>query len=199
MSLWEQKANNGFDLIYTITEPGSTDRMRTMKTICKIRHLTQLDEPFLWEMLYLAVFVPQGQAPLPRKIIHEPIIRRYVENWGLPDDIGFLAIDGNIPVGAAWLRHFSEDYQGYGYIDNTTPEMCIAVLPEYRGKGIGSDLIKQLFELAKDRYMQISLSVSEENPARSLYERMGFQTVKQEGDSLTMLNKRMNAKFTLET
>jgi ribosomal protein S18 acetylase RimI-like enzyme len=166
-----------------------------METVCKIRRLTQLDEPFLWEMLYYALYVPKGQPPLPRETIHESKIRRYVENWGLPDDVGYIATDGDIPVGAAWLRKFSEENKGFGYIDNMTPEISVALLPEYRGKGIGSALLNQLFELTKERYASVSLSVSQENPSRRLYERMGFQIVKQEGDSLTMLkylNKKKN-------
>ena len=169
---------------------------KVMKTIYKIRRLTQLDEPFLRDMLYYALYVPKGQPPLPRETIYEPKIRRYVENLGLPDDIGCIAIGGDIPIGAAWLRKFPEDNQGFGYIDNMTPEISIALSPEYRGKGIGSALLNYLFDLVKERYASMSLSVSQENPARRLYERIGFQIVKQEGDSLIML-KYLNKKKSL--
>jgi hypothetical protein len=45
----------------------------------QIRPLAQADEPFLWEMLYHALFVPPGMAPFPRELIYQPAIRRYVE------------------------------------------------------------------------------------------------------------------------
>jgi ribosomal protein S18 acetylase RimI-like enzyme len=158
-----------------------------MAIIYKIRPLALQDEPFLWEMLYHAVYVPEGHAPFPREIINEPKIRQYVEHWGMADDIGFIALDANIPVGAVWLRKFTEENKGFGFIDSMTPEMCIALLPDYRGQGIGSALLNQLFEFAREDYASISLSVSTDNPAYRLYERMGFGVVKQEGDSFTMV------------
>ena len=158
-----------------------------MNTHYKIRPLTPLDESFLWEMLYEALYVPQGQPPFPREIIYEPKIRQYVDQWGKSDDMGYLVLDRDRPVGAAWLRKFNETSRGFGFIDDSTPELSIALLPAYRGRGIGSVLLNRLFELAKERYTSISLSVSKENPARKLYERMGFEVAKQEGESLTMV------------
>ena len=37
------------------------------------------DEPFLWEMLYQALYVPEGQPPFPRDILREPDIACYVQ------------------------------------------------------------------------------------------------------------------------
>jgi ribosomal protein S18 acetylase RimI-like enzyme len=158
-----------------------------METVFTIKRITPFDEPFLWEMLYQALYVPAGESPLPREIIHEPEIKKYVENWGEPDDMGLIAIDGDTPVGAVWLRRFTDNNKGYGYFDDMTPELSIALLPTYRGKGIGSHLLKCIFEIARERYASISLSVSLGNPARRLYERAGFLLVKQEGNSVTML------------
>ena len=152
-----------------------------------IRPLTPRDQPFLWEMLYLSLHVPDGQAAFPREIIYEPNLRHYVENWGLPGDLGLIALDEALPVGAAWLRKLREEDRGYGFVDEQTPEMGIALLPAYRAKGLGSALLEALFEAAKETYPAISLSVSIDNPARRLYERMGFIPLRQEGDSLTML------------
>lgn len=158
-----------------------------MSTMFSIRPLTPRDQPFLWEMLYLSLHVPNGQAAFPREIIYEPNLRHYVENWGLPGDLGLLALDDALPVGAAWLRKLREEDRGYGFVDEQTPEMGIALLPAYRAKGLGSALLEALFEAAKETYPAISLSVSIDNPARRLYERMGFIPLRQEGDSLIML------------
>ena len=38
----------------------------------EMRAATVSDEPFLWEMLYLALFVPPGEPPLPRSVLRDP-------------------------------------------------------------------------------------------------------------------------------
>lgn len=47
----------------------------------------------------------------------------------------------------------------------------IAVHKDYRGKGLGKDLMLKTFEQAKG---SIKLHVEPENPARFLYEKLGF-------------------------
>ncbi|MBN1430572.1 MAG: GNAT family N-acetyltransferase [Anaerolineae bacterium] len=146
------------------------------------RPSTRDDEPFLWEMLYQAIFVPHGM-PLPdRDIVKHSNLARYVEGWGRIDDMGVAAVDAGIPVGAAWLRLMI----GYGYVDDQTPELSVAVLPEYRGQGLGTQMIERLLQVAKSRYHAVSLSVSVDNPARRLYERLGFKAVSRDDASMTM-------------
>ncbi len=55
-------------------------------------------------------------------------------------------------------------------------EFGIIVGEEYRGKGIGTKLMKSLFHLAKDQFKieLLHLQVYQDNPAIRLYERMGF-------------------------
>ena len=43
--------------------------------ILELRKAAESEEPFLWEMLYLAVFVPPGAPPIPRSILSEPALR----------------------------------------------------------------------------------------------------------------------------
>ena len=138
-------------------------------------------------MLYQALYVPRGAQPFPREIIYQPEIRKYVENWGKPDDSGLIASHGKTPIGAVWLRTFTEDEKSYGFLDPTIPELSIAILPGYRGQGIGTALLQQMFVTASERYPSICLSVSLENPARRLYEKAGFLPVKREGDAIILL------------
>ena len=154
-----------------------------------IRPLTLNDEPFLWEMLYQALYVPPGQTPFAREVIYEPEISRYVIGWGKPDDAGIVASDENQPVGAAWLRLFAGDNRGYGYVDDVTPELSLAVLPGYRGQGIGSQLLAGLLEIARPRYAGICLSVDADNPAVRLYRRFGFEIARAHEASLTMVKR----------
>ncbi|MCC9648213.1 GNAT family N-acetyltransferase [Rubrivivax sp. JA1029] len=48
------------------------------------------------------------------------------------------------------------------------------LLPAYRRAGIGSRLIAEVLAEARDQGARVSLSVLKSNPARSLYERLGF-------------------------
>jgi len=151
-----------------------------------IRPLTQADEPLLWEMLYHAMYVPPGDAPSLRETVNRPELARYVRGWGRADDRGFVALDGHQPIGAAWLRLLVGDDGGYGHVDDATPELSIAVLSEYRGRGIGTRLLTRLLQLASEHYAAVSLSVAQNNPALRLYGRLGFDIVGTSGVSLTM-------------
>jgi ribosomal protein S18 acetylase RimI-like enzyme len=154
---------------------------------CIIRPLAAEDEPFLWEMLYQALYVPEGQYALPREVIHLPKLARYVQNWGNKGDRGFLASDAATgqPVGVVWLRSLIGENKGYGYVDDDTPELSIAVFPEHRGQGIGTQLLTHLFASVCEQ-SSVSLSVSANNPAVRLYERFGFEVVSRSGESLLM-------------
>ena len=157
--------------------------------IVTIRQLTAADEPFLWEMLYQALYVPEGAEPLPRDIVKRPEISRYVQNWGNNDDMGFIAIDEieQRAMGAVWIRLLTGENKGYGYVNDRTPELSIAVLPEYRTRGVGTRLLVHLLKNIQTRYQAISLSVSPNNPALRLYQRLGFEKVEAIGNSLTMI------------
>ena len=136
-------------------------------------------------MVYAALFVPAGQPPFPLTVLDRPDISHYYRGFGhRPGDVGWIAQapSGEL-VGAAWARQLTSDDPGYGYVDDDTPELSIAVIAPHRGTGIGSCL---LAELARS-VARCSLSVDERNPARRLYERFGFEVVAVHGASLTML------------
>lgn len=154
----------------------------------EFRTLTASDEPFLWEMLYQALYLPPGQPPFPREILQKPEIACYVQGWGQPHDRGFAALVEGAPVGAAWLRLLTAERPGYGYVDDDTPELSIAVLPKFRGRGIGSQLMTCLLELAQQtHYPAVCLSVSPGNPALRLYQRLGFAKVDETLSSIKMI------------
>lgn len=155
---------------------------------CLIRPITQEDTGFLWEMLYQAIQVAKGAEPPSRDVLLQPEIRRYLQDWGRPHDSGFVAVDPvtSNPIGAVWLRLLTGGRRGYGYVDDATPELTIAVVPECRGKGIGTRLLSHLLRDSESRHPSLSLSVSPDNPALRLYRRLGFETVGICGTSLVM-------------
>jgi ribosomal protein S18 acetylase RimI-like enzyme len=138
---------------------------------CQIQTLTNRDESILLPMLMHAAHESSVE-----NVRSNPDLFRYVKDWGRNEDIGFVAID-NTPIGAAWLRLFTSEDRGFGYVDDRTPELAIAVFPEYRGKGIGTKLLTHIVEYAGDLYPAISLSVRANNPVISLYQRLGFVKV----------------------
>ncbi|WP_437485927.1 N-acetyltransferase family protein [Sorangium sp. So ce1014] len=152
-----------------------------------IRLLTPADEPLLWEMLYQAIHVPEGSPPPPRDIVHRPELSRYVQGWGQLDDLGVVALQEGEAAGAAWLRRLTGALRGYGHVDDETPELAIALLPQHRGRGLGTRLLTSLLDTARNRYPAISLSVSPDNPAIRLYRRLGFVDAGRNGTSLTLV------------
>jgi ribosomal protein S18 acetylase RimI-like enzyme len=155
------------------------------------------DPAFLAEMLYEAVnWRDDGAEERPplEELLAKPELRRYVEGWGRKGDAAIVALDRlEEPVGAAWYRVFEAAEPGYGFVAPDVPELSIAVYPECRGQHVGGLLLGALLSRARsDRYRAISLSVAEENPARRLYARQGFEVATptgqtEPGGSLTMI------------
>lgn len=50
----------------------------------------------------------------------------------------------------------------------------IAILPEYRNSGIGSRLLSNVLDEARRSNRVVTIHVEKNNPARALYERLGF-------------------------
>lgn len=148
-----------------------------------IHPLTSEDQPMLWDFLHHAIYIPAGEERPQKAILNEPDIALYAAGWGRDGDMGLKDLDNGTPVGAVWLRLI----HGYGHVAGDIPELTIAVLPAFRGQGIGTELLKELIDIASQRYRGISLSVVGDNPAMRLYEKLGFQIVRPDGASYTML------------
>lgn len=53
----------------------------------------------------------------------------------------------------------------------------IYILPSYQGKGLGTAILQELIEHAQAQKLALRLQVLRVNPARGLYERLGFRIV----------------------
>jgi ribosomal protein S18 acetylase RimI-like enzyme len=141
------------------------------------------DVRFLRDMLRHAYY---WRERMPHGPIDAPV-QRYVLNWGRPGDAAVIAIDDGNPVGAAWYRLFKESERGYGFVDEQTPELSIAIVPSKRGTGLGSELLDALLDRARtDGYEAITLSVEKDSPAVGLYERHGLQRLGEDDGGVTM-------------
>ena len=149
------------------------------------REILPEEIPVLDDFLYEAIFLPEGVPAPPRSIIDQEDLQVYVRDFGKKaDDRCMVAeVDGKI-VGAVWTRVMDD----YGHIDNRTPSLAISLYKEYRGLGIGTELLRQMLEkLRQEGYERISLSVQKENYAQRMYRRAGFEDVEDRGEEILMV------------
>ena len=136
------------------------------------------DMRFLRDMLRHAYHWRLGDPDLP--------VFRYVQNWGRHGDAGVIAFDGPNIYGAAWYRLFPENSPGFGFVSEETPELTIAVVPSHRGHGTGGELLEALIERARNEgFSRVSLSA--ELGQTGFYEKHGFQEVRREDGTVTMV------------
>ena len=135
-----------------------------------IRPIRLADEPFLWQCMALAAHEPSAEA-----VAAIPSAARYLTGWGRPGDFGLIAEVDDVPGGAIWARQFTPAENPHVYVDEHTPELVLAVLPELRGRGVGRRLLHALAERARNRHPALCLTVRAQNPAMKLYERVGFE------------------------
>jgi ribosomal protein S18 acetylase RimI-like enzyme len=57
----------------------------------------------------------------------------------------------------------------------------ITLLPAFRGRGLGSALLRALIEEADAAAKPLTIHVEQANPARALYERLGFRPAGEHG------------------
>jgi ribosomal protein S18 acetylase RimI-like enzyme len=154
-----------------------------------IRPATAQDVAFLKKMLYEAArWNPDWPREPIEEVLADPMLVRYHQGWGRPGDGGVVAEVEGQPVGAAWYRVFTPDAPGYGFVDEKTPEVSIAVAPLHRRKGIGEAVLRSCMVQAREEGFQaLSLSVAVHNRSRMMYQRAGFEKVGESGGSWTMV------------
>ena len=150
-----------------------------------IREMTVMEYPLLNKFLYEAIFIPDGIEPPPRNIITSPELQIYVDRFGeLKDDFALVAEVEKKVVGAVWVRIMND----YGHIDDKTPSLAISLYKEYRGQGIGTDMMKEMLSLLKAHgYKRVSLSVQKTNYAVEMYRKIGFDIVRGNEEEWIML------------
>ena len=91
-------------------------------------------------------------------------------------EFGVVSTSHGEPTGVVWVTRFPAEAPGYGFVRADVPELSVCVLPGYRGAGLGAGLVGAAVAEARRRSLPaLSLSVEDGNPARRLYERVGFR------------------------
>lgn len=150
-----------------------------------IREMNTTEYPLLNDFLYEAIFIPDGVEAPPKSIINSPELQVYVSDFGTQKhDHALLAeIDGKV-VGAVWVRIMND----YGHIDDTTPSFAISLYKEYRGQGIGTALMQEMFTTLRNAgYKQASLSVQKANYAAKMYLKLGFEIISENEEEYIMV------------
>lgn len=133
-------------------------------------------QDLLWNFLHIALWDPPPAGLRPLETLQLPPVRIYAENWGRDGDIGVIAkIPGeDKPIGACWMR-LVPDGMGLAYIDESTPQLGIALLPAWQHKGHGKAMMLAALDMARQQGIkQVALTVHPQNPAAGMYASCGF-------------------------
>lgn len=159
----------------------------------ELRDASGHDEPWLKQLFVLSQPAMEALAALPGDIgetlvamqysarqahfqAHWPRAVQRVIEWRDGGEPG--RAPGGQTVGALWA---DEGSQGIHVLD-------IAVLPAWRGRGIGTRCLQDLIASAARRHLPVTLQVASDSPARRLYERLGFVAAgADDGTSLPMI------------
>jgi ribosomal protein S18 acetylase RimI-like enzyme len=137
-----------------------------------IRSATRDDLAILWDFLAIAAYEADVTAA---KAV--PFVAAHLAGWQRSEDFGFIAARDAEAIGAVWARQSSPGEQPAFYVDDRTPEVTIGVSEAARGKGVGGRLLGALVADAARRGVGLCLNVRHDNPARRLYERIGYRLV----------------------
>src|SRR5580692_9590833 len=139
------------------------------------RTLGSEDQVQLWNWLHIALWDPPPAGLRPREILESPHVRIYAEDWGHPSDVGVVAQVDGADAGACWMRLLPLG-TGLASVDEVTPQLGIALLPQFQRQGIGRLMMLAALDAAREAgYKQVSLTVHPENPAIAMYARCGFR------------------------
>ena len=152
-----------------------------------IRELEEDECPLLNDFLYEAIFLPEGAEAPPKSITELPELQVYISGFGnSPHDRALAAeTDGKV-VGAVWVRIMND----YGHIDDRTPSFAVSLYKDFRGLGIGTDMMKRMLALLKKNgYERASLAVQKANYAIKMYRKIGFEIVGENEEEYIMVCK----------
>jgi GNAT superfamily N-acetyltransferase len=142
------------------------------------RSVQPLEETLVFSFLVLAARMPEGGEPIQRALSVSSL-NKYWLDWGRPGDLGVVAENTStrMPVACAWLRLFTKEQAGASFFGEQVPELAMSVVRDYRGKGIGTTILRRLIEEGRSQFPGIVLSVRNNNPAARLYKRLNFKLI----------------------
>jgi len=115
--------------------------------------------------------------------LHRAAMQQYVaQTWGWDEAWQWNYFQQHFNPAECQIITFEGKDVGVLSVRNRETEVLlkfIEVLPKYQNQGIGTAVIKSVLEEAHHTGQPVGLQVLKVNPARSLYERLGFLTTGQ--------------------
>jgi len=141
-----------------------------------VRNATSADSEFLTDMLVAVVnWSPEWRPRSRRRVLAVPATAHYIAGWPRDTDLGVIAEADAVPVGAAWVRFFTAEDPGYGFVAPDVPELTVGVAAAWRGRGVGRSLLRAAAaRAAAAGIRRVSLSVERKNFGRGLYLSEGY-------------------------
>lgn len=158
--------------------------------VVTLRPSTPLDAQFLLgvyastraEELALAPWSPEQKAAFLRGQF-EAQSAHYQQHYAPVATFEVVLVDGQ-PAGRLIVHRGAREVR---IVD-------IALLPDFRGRGVGTRLLQPLLDEADARGQLVSIHVERNNPALRLYTRLGFAPVGEHGVSLLLHRAPTNAQ-----
>ena len=140
------------------------------------RPITQGDMDFLarlyastrWEELQQVPWTDEQRLAFLRQQFDAQHIH-YMEHY-VDAAFDIVLIDGK-PAGRLYIHRRKDEIR---LVD-------IALLPEYRGRGIGGRLMRDVLKKGEEAGLRVRIHVEHNNPAMHLYQRLGFRKIDDHG------------------
>ena len=117
-------------------------------------------------------------------------MRNYVEwAWGWDDAFQYVGLWASLPVTGFRLIKIAEQLAGAIYLEENDEQHYLRTLflqPEFQGMGIGTALLEQEIIHARNADKKLVLKVIKINPAKRLYDRLGFQVIDEDSTTYHM-------------
>jgi ribosomal protein S18 acetylase RimI-like enzyme len=162
------------------------DKEKLAREAIEFRPITEEDIEFLYK-LYASTRADEMVLTGWNETVVEEFLRsqfnlqhtQYMKNYTEGGTFEIILVD-HIPAGRLYLQRKPNDLH---IID-------IALLPEFRGKGTGSRIMKELMAEADQKNLPLTLYVEQFNPALGLYERLGFEKKELIGVYFSMVRRQ---------
>jgi GNAT superfamily N-acetyltransferase len=143
-----------------------------MRDRVTFRHVQESDAPFLCALYASTRYEEMKLVPWSdeekQRFLEWQFAAQTKHYFDAYDDAGFVVVElDGLPIGRLYVYRSEKDIE---VVD-------ISLVPELRGKGLGRQLLQELIDEAVQSGRRVVIYVEQFNPARHLYDRLGFRHI----------------------